>query len=310
MREREREVRGINFFRIILNKFKNRTLYELYRIFSNRFLKIFTKKQFKTIESYKSESDNGFYLQIIEKATNNHKIFENFKNHPFYTAILEHVSYSQGMEYLDYIIKNDKNLFNKIDKFLENDQIGNPKKYYYKEIDKLISPTTLRYIKVGSDIGKIFSEKIDNIVEIGCGYGGQYLILDKLINIQIYLLIDLFEVTKFIEKYLECFVLNSSYETKTINKISYDKSWDLVISNYAFSELPYETQLIYINKVLLKSKNGYMTMNSGLDTSAFQKNHLSLKEITNLMPNIKIIPEEPLTGEGNYIIVWGNIRNK
>jgi hypothetical protein len=83
-----------------------------------------------------------------------------------------------------------------------------------------------------------------------------------------------------------------------------------VISNYAFSELPYETQLIYINKVLLKSKNGYMTMNSGLDTSAFQKNHLSLKEITNLMPNIKIIPEEPLTSKGNYIIVWGNIRNK
>ena len=66
MREREREVkvRGINFFRIILNKFKNKTLYELYKIFSNRFLKIFTKKQFKTIESYKSESDNGFYLQI------------------------------------------------------------------------------------------------------------------------------------------------------------------------------------------------------------------------------------------------------
>ncbi len=223
---------------------------------------------------------------------------------------MEHVSYSQGIEYLDYIIKNDKNLLNKIDKFLENDQIGNPKKYYYKEINKLISPTTLRYIKVGSDIEKIFSEKIDNIVEIGCGYGGQYLILDKLKNIQNYLLIDLFEVTKFIEKYLECFVLNSSYETKTINKISYDKSWDLVISNYAFSELPYETQLIYINKVLLKSKNGYMTMNSGLETSAFKTNHLSLKEITNLMPNIKIKPEEPLTAKDNYIIVWGNIKNK
>ena len=51
-------------------------------------------------------------------------------------------------------------------------------------------------------------------------------------------------------------------------------------------------------------------MNSGLDTSAFQKKHLSLKEITNLMPNIKIVPEEPLTSKGNYIIVWGNIRNK
>jgi hypothetical protein len=51
-------------------------------------------------------------------------------------------------------------------------------------------------------------------------------------------------------------------------------------------------------------------MNSGLDTSAFLKNHLSLKEITNLMPSIKIIPEKPLTHKGNYIIVWGNIKNK
>ena len=274
------------------------------------FLKIFSKKYYKTIDSYRSESDNGFYLHIIEKATNDHKTFKNFKNHPFYQEILEHVSYSQGKEYLDCIIKNDKNLLDKIDEFLKNDKIGNPKKYYYKEIDKLISPTTLRYIKVASDVKNIFSDKIDNIVEIGCGYGGQYLILDKLINIQNYLLIDLYEVTKFIEKYLECYVLNSSYETKTINKISQNNSWDLVISNYAFSELPSETQYNYIKKILLKSKNGYMTMNSGLDTSAFLKNHLSLKEITNLMPSIKIIPEKPLTHKGNYIIVWGNIKNK
>jgi putative sugar O-methyltransferase len=306
MEENARKIERENFFRKNLNKLKYRNLYELYKIFLKRFLRILIKKYYNNIESYISGS---YYLHIIEKATYNHKIFKNFKNHSFYNIVLEHVSYDEGKKYLDYIIKNDKNLLNKIDKFLENDKIGNPQKYYYKEIDKLISPTTLRYIKVGSDIEKIFSDKIDNIVEIGCGYGGQYLILDKLKNIQNYLLIDLFEVTKLIEKYLECFVLNSSYETKTINKISYNNSWDLVISNYAFSELPCETQLIYIKKILLNSKNGYMTMNSGLDNSTFGKNHLSLKQITNLMPNIKIISEEPLTSKNNYIIVWGNIKN-
>jgi preprotein translocase subunit Sec63 len=51
-------------------------------------------------------------------------------------------------------------------------------------------------------------------------------------------------------------------------------------------------------------------MNSGVGASAFKKNHLSLKEITNLIPNIKIIAEEPLTFKDNYIIVWGNIKNK
>ena len=208
-----------NFFRTILNKFKNKNLFELYKIFVLIFLKIIIKKYYKTIDTYRSESDNGFYLHITERANNNFRIFQNFRNHPIFIEIYEHVSKTQGKEYLDWIIKNDKNLLDKIDKFLENDKIGNPKKYYYEEIDKLISPTTLRYIKVASDIKKNFSDKIDNIVEIGCGYGGQFLILDKILKIKKYQLVDLHEVTKLIEKYLECYLLNSSYETKTINKI-------------------------------------------------------------------------------------------
>ena len=51
--------REINFFRIILNKFKNKTLYELYKIcFSNRFLKIFIKKQFKTYPNGSTSAQN------------------------------------------------------------------------------------------------------------------------------------------------------------------------------------------------------------------------------------------------------------
>ena len=149
-----------NFFRTILNKFKNKNLFELYKIFVLIFLKIIIKKYYKTIDTYRSESDNGFYLHITERANNNFRIFQNFRNHPIFIEIYEHVSKSQGKEYLDYIIKNDKNLLDKIDKFLENDKIGNPKKYYYEEIDKLISPTTLRYIKVASDIKKNFQIKL------------------------------------------------------------------------------------------------------------------------------------------------------
>jgi hypothetical protein len=46
-------------------------------------------------------------------------------------------------------------------------------------------------------------------------------------------------------------------------------------------------------------------MNSGKKNSFF-KNHLTLKEIRKYLPNIKIIPEEPLTAKENYIIIWGN----
>lgn len=259
-----------------------------------------------TIEAYRSESDDGYYLYIINQAVLNKNKFKNFKQQPIYMKILEHVSYDQGKEYIKYIIKNDKILLEKIDVFLKNDEIGNPRRYFYNELNKIISPTTLRYIKIASDIKKIFKDKINNIVEIGCGYGGQFLILDKILKINNYLLIDLHDVNKLIEKYLECHLLNSAYETKTINKMTYDKSYDLVISNYAFSELPTETQLIYIKKILINSKNGYMIMNSGSKESNFKKNHLSVEEIKNYIPSIQILEEEPNTEPNNFIIVWGN----
>ena len=203
--------------------------------------------------------------------------------------------------------KRNSNLLNNIDKFLINDEIGNPIKYYYDELKTKISPTTLRYIKVASDIKKIFKDEITNIVEIGCGYGGQYLILDQVMKINHYVLMDLHNVNKLIEKYLEHHLLNSSYETKTINQLQSNKQFDLVISNYAFSEVPPQTQLSYIKKILSKSKNGYLTMNSGKENSTIKK-HLSLEEIKNYIKDIKILEEEPNTSEGNYIIIWGNTK--
>ena len=279
---------------------------DILRIIYKRVLYFFVSKNFTTIKSLRSVSDNGLYLMAVEEALNDKKKFKKFKSNIFYKDILEHVNYSQGLEYLN-IIKRDSNLLNNIEKFLINDEIGSPKKYYYDELKTKISPTTLRYIKVASDIKKIFKDKITNIVEIGCGYGGQYLILDQVMKINQYILMDLYDVNKLIEKYLENHLLNSSYETKTINQLQSNKQFDLVISNYAFSELPTQTQISYIKKILSNSKNGYLTMNSGKKNSTFKK-HLSIEEIKNYIKDIKILEEEPNTNEENYIIVWGNIK--
>ena len=245
------------------------TFLEILEKIHNRFLRRTKFKNFFSIKSLRSESDNGLYSIAVQEALTNKKKFNNFKSNIFYQDILEHVNYPQGLEYLN-IIKRDSNLLNNIDKFLINDQIGNPKKYYYEELKTKISPTTLRYIKVASDIKKIFKDEITNIVEIGCGYGGQYLILDQVMKINHYILMDLHNVNKLIEKYLEHHLLNSSYETKTINQLQSNKQFDLVISNYAFSELPPQTQISYIKKILLNSKNGYLTMNSGKENSNYK----------------------------------------
>ncbi len=291
---------------MVWGKLKKMTFLEILEKIQNKFLRRTKFKNFFSIESLRSESDNGVYSLAVQEALTNKKKFNNFKSNIFYQDILEHVNYPQGLGYLN-IIRRDSNLLKNINKFLINDQIGNPKKYYYEELKTKISPTTLRYIKVASDIKKIFKDEITNIVEIGCGYGGQYLILDQVMKINHYILMDLHEVNKLIEKYLEHHLLNSSYETKTINQLQGNKQFDLVISNYAFSEVPPQTQISYIKKILLNSKNGYLTMNSGKQNSIF-KNHLSLEEIKNYMKNITILEEEPNTCEGNYIIIWGNIK--
>ncbi len=291
---------------MVWGKLKKMTFLEILEKIQNKFLRRTKFKNFFSIESLRSESDNGVYSLAVQEALTNKKKFNNFKSNIFYQDILEHVNYPQGLGYLN-IIRRDSNLLKNINKFLINDQIGNPKKYYYEELKTKISPTTLRYIKVASDIKKIFKDEITNIVEIGCGYGGQYLILDQVMKINHYILMDLHEVNKLIEKYLEHHLLNSSYETKTINQLQGNKQFDLVISNYAFSEVPPQTQISYIKKILLNSKNGYLTMNSGKENSIF-KNHLSLEEIKNYMKNITILEEEPNTCEGNYIIIWGNIK--
>jgi hypothetical protein len=79
-----------------------------------------------------------------------------------------------------------------------------------------------------------------------------------------------------------------------------------VISNYAFSELPSLLQIKYIEKVLLKSKRGYLTMNSGLGNGVFE-NRLRIDDLRKYLSNIEIIEEKPLTAPDNYIISWGRV---
>ena len=269
-------------------------------------ISFFNPKYYSSIPKLRSQSDDGNYVRILKKVLKDEKEFSNFKKNRFYRQILEHTTKDQGSEYLGQIIKNNPNLINNIESFKENDLIGNPNVSYYEQIGK-ISPTTLRYIKVASDLKTIFGDDIGkNICEIGAGYGGQYLILDKIFKIEKYNIFDLKDANNLIEKYLECFLLNSSYELKTINRCSFQNEFDLVVSNYAFSEIEKTMQIKYIEKILLKSKRGYLTMNSGKQNSEFKNKHLMFEDLKKLLPKFEVIEEKPLIWEDNYIIIWGH----
>jgi putative sugar O-methyltransferase len=257
------------------------------------------------IEDYRSVSDQGPYISAVLESLKNYKNFMKFKKDPRYTAVLEHVTQSQGYEYYHAIKKTNPQFLLEIDKFKENDILGGGQRYVYDEIG-LISPSTLRYLKVASDLRFFFGSDLGSrIAEIGVGYGGQLLITDKIFNFDQYDLLDLPPVLSLAEKYIESFLLNGSYDTYTLNKHPGNINYDLVISNYAFSELPSKLQTLYLEKILSQSKRGYLTMNSGRPDCAFIKDKLNIDELKRFLPRFDIFPEEPLTYKGNYILIWG-----
>ena len=115
-------------------------------------------------------------------------------------------------------------------------------------------------------------------------------------------------MNELISKYLESHILRGSYATTTINTYQ-PKSIDLAISNYAFSELPRNLQEAYIQKVLLKSTKGYLTMNEQAHIATTKKSSWTpyhLEDLRSKLPTFEIIDETPSTGSGNYIIIWGH----
>ena len=86
-----------------------------------------------------SQQDTDPYAQICKEAVEDDIKFESFKRDPRYTAILEHVPYEHGREYVDSIqqYEIDKDL---IESFKENDKIGGANIIEYDKPFGMISP--------------------------------------------------------------------------------------------------------------------------------------------------------------------------
>lgn len=256
-----------------------------------------------------SMSDDNAYPALCHAASEEEKFFKDFRRNFIYNRVLEHVPQYQGQEYLDVINKNDKHKFTDADwdNFRKNDLYGNPRVYTYEINNRLLvlSPTTLRYAKVLQDIVTLFdTDKIKTVAEIGIGYAGECRVMTSYLNsIESYSLFDLPEVLKLANRYLSKFGSTDKVNFVDGTNIEVEGEYDFVISNYAFSELIRDVQDIYLNKVILKSKAGYMTWNS---LSCDVLDGYSLDELLKLIPGSSVIAEEPLTATNNCIIIWGN----
>jgi len=144
-----------------------------------------------------------------------------------------------------------------------------------------------------------------DVVEIGCGFGGQAVILDKIAKVKSYTFIDLWQVNLLITRFIESTPLSCTYTARTLRNTSdHSGSWNLLISNYAFSELPFSLQTQYFDKVVSKSKHGYMTMNSGIEGRFADMSNMSAEYLLERIPQAVRTVETPLSHKGNYLLSW------
>ena len=244
-----------------------------------------------------SLSDYDEYLDFCYKAASDTNTFNSFRQNAAYRKILEHVTREQGQQYLDILIKK----YQWPQKVFMPETVGSPDLFEYDLNGQTakFNPSTLRYIKVLSDIVSQNDISSNDVVEIGVGYGGQCRIIHEYCRPKSYTLIDLFQPLLLARRFLESFPINGVLIYQTMNEYK-PKEIDLVISNYAISELRREIQEVYVNKILKWAKHGYITFN---DINPPHFRSMKKEEIAEMV-NGTIEAEEPLTHPGNCIIRW------
>jgi len=247
-----------------------------------------------------SLSDNQAYPNVCLQASNDYRYFNYFRRDPVYNQVLEHVTEQEGQAYMNEIEKYPE-IYSAMDIFRENDLWGNPIVFEYGEVGN-ISPTTLRYIKVLCDLQHFF-HTLDNLMigEIGIGYGGQCRIINSYFKPKTYCLVDIKPSLMLAQRFLDNYILHSTLLYKTMNELERTPV-DVLISNYAFTELRRPIQDVYLEKMILPSKKGYITYNE-VNPAEFKS--YTKEELLAMIPHSKIITEVPLTHPKNCIIVWG-----
>jgi hypothetical protein len=267
----------------------------------------FQRKKLWSLKNYdaprggdSSVSDSSGYLQIIANAADNEESFAKFRSNREYRQILEHVSKSQGYEYLRKIMLSTSELKKLISEVTFLNTCGLPLVYFYPRLG-FLSPTTLRYCKVFDELNRLFPNIAQmNIAEIGGGFGGQAAVLRKLSGFKSYTIYDLPEVHELQSKFLKA---NNS-ESGVLyadGRLAPSGNFDLVISNYAVSELKRELQVAYFENIVKASTHGYLTWNL---ISQNRLGGLSVNEVLQYIPGANVTEESPLTDEGNVLITW------
>jgi hypothetical protein len=243
-------------------------------------------------ESYRNYSD--FVEKIV--ATGD---LSQFKRHPAYTYILEHVSTEQGQQYLDIIRRQ----FNVSDVDIswfcsKNDSLGSPTMSRYGNL--IASPTSLRYILHALLIlqqCKACGQNTPSIVEVGAGYGGLALAVDHFsprfgITVASYTMVDLKNPNALQAAYISRHTVR--FPVTFVNSEKYGQEItgtdNFLVSAYCFSEIHLDHQKKYLKTLFPKCSHGFIVWN-----------HIPIYYIGK---TIRTEIEYPLTGHLNHYVYF------
>lgn len=207
------------------------------------------------------------YLQACRDACNN---ITTFKRDERLHAIFEHCPKHIADEYYKTIPEY------MLQRGWTNEFYGSPVMHQYGT--KRFSTSTLQYIGVLANLVREFGDLTGlRIVEIGGGYGGQCRTITDMFMPECYHIVDLPEVCELQRKYCsaKCYTEPTGQE------------YDLVISNYALSEIKDNAE--YIDRICRKSKHGYITCNT---------------DMVQLDWSTKRVPDVKGERETNFILIW------
>ncbi len=265
---------------------------------------IWTLQNYKKLETRSSIdrtsiSDIPQYTEICAAAASNPAILSVFKKCFEYRLVLEHVTRSQAIQYLEFI-NHDQDVLSTIKK-VSKVEIGSPIAYPFEGLGE-ISPTQIRYGKILKDINNLFVDLHNfDIVEVGIGNGGLAAQIASQFKLNSYRLVDLSEVLNLTRQTLKPFIELTNFEFIKPSEVTASAT-DLFISNYAFSELHKEVQDFYFENYILHAKSGFMLYNHIHENPDIS---YSAQAIADRIPGSLILKENPLTFAGNVLLVWG-----
>jgi putative sugar O-methyltransferase len=251
-----------------------------------------------------SISDISGYRNLCAEAAEMDNVFDTFRAQPVYKSIVETVDGHSGAQYATVSINRFSKIVEYLDELRRNDLHGGPEMFRYSDIGAF-SPTTLRYIKFAIDMREMFGD-LDGmrVAEIGVGYGGQCRILSALFNIKSYDLFDLPETLRLTRRYLEIFGLQN------VRFFDIDDGdfgpYDLVISNYAISEVEKSVQDKYIDRVILNSVRGFVVCNRDFFKYSYPGFSYDPIEFCGKIPGARQSPDWRDEVSTNRLIFWSN----